>query len=836
MAQLPIDDALPALIDALRHHPSALLRAPTGAGKTTRVPLALLRAGLAGDRGLILMTQPRRLAARAAARWMAQALGEEVGETVGYNVRLDRRAGPRTRVLVVTEGVLLRMLQQDPFLEAVNLLIFDEIHERSLTLDTALALARKVQQEARDDLRLLAMSATLDPGPLQRFLEPCAAVESLGRLHPVTVEHARTSPDTPLEARVRDAVLHLLPQTPGDLLVFLPGMAEIRRAIDALRDARLDADLRPLHGSLTAQEQDAALRAGPRRRVVLATNVAETSVTVDGVTAVIDSGLARTLRHSPATGLDRLELGMISRDAAEQRAGRAGRQQPGRCLRLWSEHRHLTLPDRTPPEILRADLAAVALQLLAWGERDLLAFPWFEPPPPGAVQRALDLLRLLGLLDERGLTPLGRDAADLPLHPRLAALLIAGHRLGHPQLAARAAALLADRDPFEDLPGHHPEPCDLLPALDALDAWARRLPHRPQADPARVRFTLESADLLEADARKRLGAAPPPALSRRDALARALLAGWPDRVALPRAPQDPRALLVGGRGVTLHPTSRARGAALWLALDLDDAHRPDALVRRATALLPEWLDPQHLTTTRDLDFDPDARRVHARERRRYLDLTLRERTAPLDDPHAAALLLAQHAAPLLHEALDLQSPERAAFLARARFAHPPLPHLLPPLDDAHLTDLLPTLCLGARSFDDLHRLDLPQALLDALPYPARQALERVAPERLTVPSGSAIRLAYDPDDPARPPVLAVRIQEIFGLQTTPAVAEGRVPVLLHLLAPNMRPQQVTQDLHSFWRNTWPEVRKELRQRYPKHAWPDDPLSATPERRSGRKKT
>jgi len=817
---------LPVLVGALCAHRSVVLRAPTGAGKTTRVPPAVLGAVGAG---LVVMLEPRRVAARAAARWMASELGEQVGQRVGYQIRLDRRASAATRILVITEGVLVRMLQDDPFLTGVAAIIFDEFHERSLSADLALAMARKVQREVRDDLKLLVMSATLDPAPIAAWLGDAAVVESEGRRYPVEVRYARPGPARPLEAEVRDAVVDVLDSTAGDVLVFLPGVADIRRCGEALDvERRLGAvTVLPLHGGLDGAAQDAALRGGPQRRVVLATNVAETSVTVEGVRTVIDSGLVKSLRHDPATGLDHLGLRQVSLASAEQRAGRAGREAPGLCVRLWTEHRHRTLEPRELPEVHRVDLTGAVLELLAWGEADPMAFPWFEAPEPSAVERAMTLLRQLGATDGRGLTPQGRRLAALPVHPRLGRMLQVGHALGHTRAVGRAAALLSDRDPFASggAPSSEAE-CDILGSVNALGAAGGGL----DGDGA-IAFLTATAGQLERLVVAHSPPAPSPALPRAEVLSRALLAAWPDRVVLRREPGGRRGVMVGGRGVELAHASHVRTAELFVAVDLDDRKghpSGEALVRRATAIDASWLDPANLDEAVELVWDADRDRVTALRRRRYLDLVLATQQAPIPDAAEAAALLRARAAADLTRALGLDADavqflrNRLAFLAR----HMPELGLTAWTDEA-VTALLPTLCHGLRSFEELRRLPLADHLRSAMPWPHQQALERHAPTHLTVPTGSAIRLTWPP---AGPPILAVKIQELFGLAETPTVADARVPVLLHLLAPNRRPQQITQDLAGFWTRTWPEVRKELRQRYPRHAWPEDPLRARPEKK------
>ncbi|HET9228336.1 MAG TPA: ATP-dependent helicase HrpB, partial [Thermoanaerobaculia bacterium] len=746
--------------------------------------------------------EPRRIAARAAARRMAEEGGWKLGEEVGYQVRFDRKAGPSTRILVVTEGILVQMLQGDPFLEGIGTVIFDEIHERSLHTDLSLAMTRRVQKEVRPDLRIVAMSATVDPGPIAAYLD-CPVIRSEGRLHPVEIRH--------LEATVPAAVRQAMKETDGDVLVFLPGVGEIERNTEALSDLTV----LPLYGDLPAEKQDEVLRPLGRRKVVLATNVAETSITVEGVTAVVDSGQVRRLRFDPATGLDRLELGKISRASADQRAGRAGRQGPGLCLRLWPAWEHLQ--ERETPEILRVDLATPALQLLSWGETDLAAFGWFEAPDPAALASALQLRRRLGATGEPGVTETGRLLARLPVHPRLGRLLVEGHRLGHPREAALLAALISERDPFpRTRRGAGP-----LDRLDALEGdW-----NREGLNAGAARYVIKARDQLLDVIRKELGPAPKTGKPRDESLLRALLAAYPDRVARRREPRSRRAVMVGGRGVRLVEESTLLDPGLFLCIDLDG--RPtEALVRLASEVDPEWLP---LQTRVELEFDEERERVAAWKRTRFEDLVISETEVPVQEGDS---VLAEAAASRLDRALALDDPEVAGFLARVRSLREWMHELaLPPFDDDQIRELLPALAAGRKSFAEMRRAPLLPVLQGALSHAQLQAVEREAPERLEVPSGSRIKLVYEP---GKPPVLAARIQELFGLAETPRVAAGRVPVLLHLLAPNHRPQQVTHDLKSFWENTYPQVRKELAGRYPKHAWPLDPWNARPERRPGRR--
>ncbi len=872
---LPVDSVLPRVTAALEAGRSLVLRAPTGAGKTTRVPPALLAAGVAGDRRIVVL-EPRRVAARAAARRMAEEGGWRLGGEVGFHIRFDRRAGPATRILVVTEGVLVRMLQSDPFLEQVGAVVFDEFHERNLQSDLALAMSRRVQAEARADLRLVVMSATLDPRPIAAYLGGCATIESRGRLHAVEIRYLERADPRPLAVVVAEGVRRALAACIGDVLAFLPGVAEIRRVAKLLEPQAAGGRLRllELYGDLPAEQQDAVLRRGDRRKVarkvVLATNVAETSITIDGVGAVVDSGLARELRFDPGHGLDRLELTRISRASADQRAGRAGRQGPGLCLRLWTEHDDLSLAAATTPEIRRLDLAAPALQLLAWGESDLRQFGWFEPPEPAALDRALDLLADLGALDRQGPTRLGRAMATLPMHPRLARLLIAGRQGGELERLALAAALQSERDLVRRSAGapqvaRATGPSDLLDRLDALRRFAATgygetalgPVHRGRAHhilrvgrqlarlTRRIRPPATGAPAADAPASGEPASGEPasgepasgePASSPDQTVLRALLAAYPDRVARRREPASRRGVMVGGRGVVLAEASCVRRGDLFLCLDLDSKGR-EALVRQASVIEASWLPAEQVTTVAEAVFDQPRERVIGRRRQRYRDLVIAEEECdPGDCPGGRArveAVLVAAAGDNLERALGLDDRDVASFLARLRSLAAWRPDLdLPSFDPGDLRRLLPQLAAGKRSFAELRRAPLLEALGGTLTYQQSRALDLLAPERLLVPSGSRVNLRYEP---GRPPVLAVRIQEMFGLAQTPAVAGGRVAVLLHLLAPNMRPQQVTRDLASFWRNTYPQVRKELRARYSKHAWPEDPLAARARKRPGRRR-
>lgn len=828
---LPVDDVLPQILAALKSSGAVVLKAPPGAGKTTRVPPAILdalpslAAGQGGAQEVVLL-QPRRVAARAAAARIADERGTRLGDEIGYRVRFESKTSARTRLLVCTEGVFLRRLQDDPFLERVAAVVFDEFHERSLDADLALAMARRVRDEVRPDLKIIVMSATLDPTPIAKYLGGCPTVESLGRTFPVAIEQASFSPTGRIEQQAAEAVRRLLSRTDGDLLVFLPGVGEIRRTQDELSDeaARNDLALMPLYGDLPLEEQRRVLEPCPRRKVVLATNVAETSLTIDGVTGVVDTGWARVMQFDARLGLNRLELARISRASAEQRAGRAGRTKPGLCVRLWTDREQSTLRDFEMPEIARVELSEAALQLLAWGESDVRAFPWYEPPPAAALDAALELLQELGATDERGLTDDGRRMARLPLQPRLARLLVEGDRLGHADRAALTAALLADRDPFaargpRSKAEHHTD-SDVLDRL----AWLERSPR----DARQVFRAQEQLLSLLGEPNQRIKQS----VDGDEAVMRALTVAFPDRLCRRRIPGERRAIMVGGRGVRLADESAVATAELFIAVELNETGKAETLVRQASAVERSWLPADQISTTIETAFDAQRQRVTAVRRTRFVDLVLDETPAALPPDVDPGPMLAAAVAELLDPATLVDDAARR-YLARVQCLREWLPTLeLPDFGPTPWHDLLPTWCIGKASVAELRDSPPINAIQARLTPQQIAAVEREAPERIEVPSGSRITLEYEV---GKPPILAVRIQELFGLAATPRVAGGRVPVLLHLLAPNYRVQQITPDLASFWKNTYGEVKKELKRRYPKHSWPDDPLRAAPEHRPQRRR-
>lgn len=817
---LPIEAVVPDILSALAEHRVAVVRAPTGAGKTTRVPLALLEAGVSPGKRIVVL-EPRRVAARAAARRMADVLGCGLGDTVGYRVRFERRDSPATRVLVVTEGIFLRMLQGDPFIEDVSTVILDEFHERHVDTDLALALTRQVQLQARPDLALLVMSATLQTAPLVDYLGGCPAITSEGRSHPVDIVYDEVRDDGWLGPRVAAGIRRALRQTDGGVLAFLPGMADIRRVASAL--GKLEGvRVFPLHGNLPGEQQDLALRPSHERKVVLATNVAETSVTIPDVTAVVDSGLAKVLVHDSGCGLNRLETRPISRASADQRAGRAGRTAPGRCYRLWTRAEQHERLAELAPELRRIELSGVCLQLLLWGESDLAAFPWFEAPDMALVDQALAQLRALGALGDDGLTRDGRQMARLPVEPRLARLLLAGRERGVTREAALAAAMLSERDPFRRTgrPAVEPVECDVTARVDYLEAALRQ--KRPYETPYGT-LAPGAVARLEKSARQlhRLVGNEKPGRVAPGGLQRALLAAYADRLARRREAGSGRALMVGGRGVRLGEQSGVRDAELFVCVALEAGRRgrhSEARVSQACGVESTWLEG--VTTGPRVVFDERVQRVVASEVATFGDLVISEKPLHHPEPDAVARALLEAARADLGAALSLDDPLLDSFRARIELLREHAPELgLAALDEAFFTNLLPQLCEGRRSLADLRKINIVDRARGSLEWAQQQALKNLTPTRFTMPDGRTVAIRYQL---GKPPILAARIQQFFGMATTPRIVKGRVPLLLHLLAPNMRPQQVTDDLASFWSTTYAEVRRELRRRYPKHKWPEKP--------------
>ncbi len=791
-----MDSLLPDLVGKLRNEPNVVLEAPPGAGKTTRVPPALLDV----VKGEVWVLEPRRLAARLAARRVASEMGEPPGVTVGYQVRFEQVGGRQTRLRYLTEGVLTRRFLSDPDLSAASAVVLDEFHERHLDTDLALALLKNLQAR-RPDLRLVVMSATLDAKPIAAWLGDCAVLRSEGRLHPMQIAY-RPHSAAPLEEQVRDAVVSLIGEgLTGDILVFLPGAAEIQRATRALEDTarRTGLLIAPLHGDLSPEEQDRAVAPAHARKVILSTNVAESSVTIEGVTVVIDSGLARLSSHSPWSGLPVLTTGRVSKASAIQRAGRSARTAPGRVIRLYPEEDFLRRPDHHQPELLREDLSSTALTLKSMGFSGFDGLDWFEPPPTAAVDAAEALLTRLEAVDSSGrLTATGRAMAVCPVEPRLARLAIEAVRRNVGAAGAWAAALLSlgARLPRES---RHATPSDVLALMEAPDAprQARRL-----------------ADSLRSALRI-------PAQSHHDddALRLAILAAFPDRVARRRNKDE--LLLAGGGSALLASSSTVKDKPFLAAIDIEE--RPERglpLVRLASAIEPEWLldlFPDRIEERAGVDWNRAAERVESVSALLYDGLVIEESRSGAVDPALAGSLLTEKAREAgLERFLDVD--QLTAFQSRVAFA---AAHSnIRPLTDDDIWKAVEELAYGLRGFRELDATlrgtGLERHLESKLD---RRLLEEIAPARLTLASGRTAKIEYAENQPPR---VGAKLQEFFGLHDTPRIARGKVPLVLLLLAPSQRPVQTTSDLKGFWQKWYPEIRKELMRRYPKHSWPEHP--------------
>ncbi len=834
---LPIDEILPELLQSLQSNSTCVLHAPPGAGKTTRVPLALLEL-IPAAAGKIIMLEPRRLATVSAARWMARSLGEDAGQTVGYSIRFDSCCGPHTRVEVVTEGILTRRIQNDPLLEGVAMVIFDEFHERSIHADLGLALCLDVQRQVRGDLKILVMSATLDCEPLARLMGAAPVLSSTGRSFPVREVYLGEQPHGRLPPRVAAATLRALTETEGDVLVFLPGAGEIRSCANLLCEAGLEQrgiSIHPLYGDLPFVQQQAAIQPGKQRKVVLATSIAETSLTIEGVRTVIDCGLSRRVRHDQASGMNRLVTVRESKASAEQRQGRAGRLAPGVCYRLFSQHTYQAMTPHTPAEIMESDLSPLMLDLASWGVSDPAALSWLDPPPLAALSVARRLLVELTALDTAGrVTPLGRAMARLPLHPRLARLLLKARDINCPDLGCDLAALLSERDIVRHSAGGNVAGRNITmldERLELLREWRTTGRTGEYLD----RGALQAVERVSGQLRRLLGRGGPAAdACASEPVSRLLLAAYPDRVARLREADGGRYLLANGRGARLASASAINPAPWLLALSVGGGEQAEGLIHLAETVTEEVLRAelgQRIDTRDEIVWDSREGRITA-SRGEFIGAACLSTTT--FSPGAEAILPAIIAA-VRDSQLGLLTRDDALcqFQARVLLLRRVFPgDGWPDLSDVALLDSLESwlapCARGVRTAQQLLAIDCAAALRSLLDYRQRQALDELAPTHLVVPSGSRIRLDYCSGEL---PVLAVKLQELFGLAETPTIAGGRVAVLLHLLSPAGRPLQVTRDLKGFWDGSYHQVKKEMKGRYPKHPWPDDPWSAQPTRRA-----
>ncbi|MFC0407865.1 ATP-dependent helicase HrpB [Roseomonas elaeocarpi] len=820
LPELPVSEALPRLTAALRTASNAILVAPPGAGKTTLAPLALLDEPWAAG-GRILVLEPRRLAARAAARRMAELRGEALGQVVGLSTRIDRAVSAATRVEVITEGLLVRRLQSDPALEGVVAVLFDEAHERHLDTDLALALCLDLQRALRPELRLLAMSATLDVAGFAQLLRegdaPAPVIESAGRMFPVEIRHRNRDLAAPrdLPEAMAGAIRDALREHPGDLLAFLPGWGEIARTAERL--AGLDAEVIALHGELPPAEQDRAFAPSPRRKVVLSTSIAETSLTVPGVRIVVDGGFRRIPRLDPASGLSKLVTARIGRAAADQRAGRAGRTAPGVAIRLWTEALQRGLPQADRPEILEAELSGLALDCAAWGaEPAALAF--LDPPPEGTLAAARELLRNLDALDDAGrITATGRRMARLGTHPRLARMMDAANDVGERAMAADLAALLEERDPIRPMGRDREAPAEITLRLDLLAGGDAAGADRPTLGRIRRAAGLHRRRLRVAAGQDAEG---DPGLL--------LAAGFPDRIAARRGSMDGAFRLASGQGARLPATDPLGKQALLVVADLA-LQGTEARIRMAAPISREVLEqrfPERLHEEETTGFDTRTNAVSARRRLRFGPLVLEETILPITDPAAAAQALAEAVAE--RELRDLPwNDTTRRLLGRLRWAHRAEPEGWPDVSPEALRrtvgDWLAPHLHGRTRLTELRDLDLHAVLSGLVPWAQRRRLDADLPDRVSLPAGRSAAIDYSGETPT----LEARAQHLFGMAGLPPLMGGRVPLQVSLLSPAGRPIAITADLAGFWRGSWAEVRKELRGRYPKHPWPEDPASAAP---------
>ncbi len=814
---LPIDDVLPECVERLRTHSNLIVIAPPGTGKTTRLPPYLLANLLSADEKLILL-QPRRIAARRVAERMAEEQGWVLGQEVGYQVRFERKISRSTRLQVLTEGLLTRRIQDDPFLEGFKAVILDEFHERSLHADFALTLLRQIQNDCRPDLLIIILSATLNPEPVSEFLNEAPVIHTQAPLFPLEIEYETHHPKGTIGESVAEKIISTWEPTPNHILAFLPGFKEIRQAQSHLENfsARQQIEVLPLHGSLSWEEQNRVFEPSQKSKIILSTNIAETSVTIDGVDTVVDSGWARTLRQDLANGLNRLELERISKFSAEQRGGRAARQGAGRNYRLWTQREHRDLQEAQSPEILRVDLSSLVLELKAWGIQNLHEISWLTSPQPSSLKQAETFLELIGGLDAQGgMTELGRELMKISTHPRWARIIVEGRYLGAPQLACFLVALLEEGNLRSLLSTSGPqlERSDLLLAYDVFKtSRARKKVERMAKQYLRQLDSQRSSTSRDKDLTE-------------DEELRMLLPAFPDRIVRRREGDPGQGRMVGGKGVQLSSSSHVREGEFYLALDLQysTGHQAsDPLVHLASAIERIWIEesfPHLVTDNEEIELDDKTGKVLRRVTRTFLDLPLEAPRLKPVSPDDVQAVLSQwiNSNP---ETILSQHEEVQDWLIRYHWLKDKIPGWDWPLFDTHeLGSVLASLTPGKKTLTDFSAQEIVLTLEGMLSRELKLILDREAPLSLTLPKGRKAKIRYKEH---AEPIVEARIQELFGLHESPLLAQGQLRLRFEILGPNYRPVQRTDDLKSFWENTYQQVRKDLRGRYPKHHWPEDP--------------
>lgn len=841
LSSLPIEDAIPNLLNGLNQHQAVVLCAPPGSGKTTRIPLEVLKSAL-GKRGDIVVLEPRRIAARAVAKFMSSTLSESVGETVGYQVRFDKRRSDKTKIHVVTEGILTRRFLSDPFLEGTACVIVDEFHERSINVDLALCFLKETLS-VRDDLKVIVMSATLNTDEVSRYLNDCPVVNVAGAPFPLKtiysesrMPHSSSSPRE-LVAQIVQTVPQALQEHPcGDILVFLPGAFEIEMARQKLKPTvPPDVQILPLYGALPPKQQDAAITAGNGRRIVLATNIAETSLTIPNVRIVVDSGLEKKMEWRSGIGFEKLVTGKVSQFSATQRAGRAARNGPGTVYRLWSAAQNKELSQSRAPEIQRLDPLATVFTLIASFNRTPERIDLLSQLPETTVSEATHSLKMLGLISDSGsaLTGIGKLAIQFPLHPRLALVTIAAAQMNCPQKGALAAAILAERNILQRPPVHPTsvDTCDVQYRMSLIEKFCRQGATLKAADSLNIHFVaskniLQQQEQLLSILQRLKGIPQGPVFNF-------LLAGFPDRVCQKESPHDTIGTMATGRGIALGSSTLVRSSALFLALDgISDSHRHPkrSEITLASAISNDALKiggTQFLSTTTEIKYDEATQKIQAFEEERYMALVLRRKKIKHIPPEQKSTLLMIQALEQWKSIL-FSSPEQKNALARLALAARHCPQFsLPSIDKNGIKPLFEEQCHFVRDLGELYRTQWASKIIDRIPFATQQQLAQLFPTHIKVPSGRRISIDYNRwFEENTAPMIRVKLQELFGLAKTPAIANEQIPLSIALLAPNGREVQITNDLASFWNNTYPIVRKELRARYAKHFWPENPFTAT----------